>query len=268
MNRLVEIDFIKGCAVITMVIFHVFYLSKFMDIYPFQTQKGMLFLFARFAQLVFITTLGINLVISYQKNQDDEKLFHKKQTKRVLNMILVATFATTLSYFAFPDNWVKFGIIHFALVSIFLLQWVAKDEKLIATILFGVLTIEWIKPLLIPFFQTFFHPFISFILGIYNFRYNSIDHFALIPNIAIICGGMLLGWTFYNKAKRKFKSMDDIIKTIENKLGKNNKFVKFITFLGKYSLWVYVIHYPIVYFLLLAIKKMVFQPKYNLIEIV
>ena len=78
MNRLVEIDFIKGCAVITMVIFHVFYLSKWMDIYPFQTQKGMLFLFARFAQLVFITALGINLVISYQKIKMMKSYFIKK----------------------------------------------------------------------------------------------------------------------------------------------------------------------------------------------
>ena len=265
MTRLGEIDFVKGLAVSTMTIFHVFYLSKQMNIYPFKTQKGLLKFLANFAQLVFITTLGLNLVISYQQNKDNIEDFHEKQNRRLFVMGIIATLASVLSYCAFPNKWVRFGVIHFALLSIFISKWIVHDEKLILTMVLGVLFLEWIKPLLIPFFHNNIHPLISFILGIYNPKYTSIDHFSIIPNIAIIGGGMLLGWTFYKKANRKFKVMDKLVEKFNELFGENNLITKFIRFLGKNSLWVYVIHYPIIYFILSTIKKIIFNVKIDLV---
>ena len=254
MTRLAEIDFIKGMAVTTMVTFHFFYLSKQMNIYPFKTQSGFLHFFARFAQVVFITTLGMNLVLSYQKNKDNIDEFYSKQNKRLFTMMIVATLATLLSYCAFPSKWIRFGIIHFAIISIFLLTKIVDNENAILFVILSVLFLEWIKPLLIPFFHNNIHPLISFILGIYNPKYNSIDHFSIIPNIAIIAGGMLLAWTFYKNATRKFKFMDTAIEKLDKIFGKDNKIVKFIKYLGKNSLWIYVIHYPIIYLILNNIK--------------
>ena len=65
---------------------------------------------------------------------------------------------------------------------------------------------------------------------------------------------MLLGWTFYKKANRKFKIMDKIVEKFNELFGENNLITKFIRFLGKNSLWVYVIHYPIIYFILSILK--------------
>ena len=46
---------------------------------------------------------------------------------------------------------------------------------------------------------------ISFILGIYNPKYNSMDHFSIIPNIAIVGLGMLIGYALYKDVRENTK---------------------------------------------------------------
>ena len=66
----------------------------------------------------------------------------------------------------------------------------------------------------LPFFHNNIHPMISFILGIYNPKYNSMDHFALIPNIAIISS--------YNdmlSAHKPFENFPSLIKKVARSFG-------------------------------------------------
>ena len=46
-KRIPEIDFFKGIAVLSMVIFHVFYMANMMNIAEFPIDNGMLHIFAR-----------------------------------------------------------------------------------------------------------------------------------------------------------------------------------------------------------------------------
>ena len=158
----------------------------------------------------------------------------------------VAVIITILTYLAFPDKFVKFGIVHFAATSVFLLQWIAGSEISIFVMVLAVLLIDTFKRHLIPFLAANVHPMISFILGIYNPRYNSMDHFSLIPNIAVIGVGMLLGYTLYKKARRRYKQMDDILDPIFNM---DNIIVDVLKWIGKRSFLVYIIHFPLIYFI-------------------
>lgn len=245
-KRIPEVDFFKGIAVLSMVIFHVFYMGNMMNITNFPIDTGLLNVFARTAQLIFISCIGINLVLSRQKYTNNIEEFHKRKTKRVIYMTGVALIITFLTYLAFPKKFVRFGIVHFAATSVFLLQWIAGSEIAIFTLILSVLFLETIKHNFIPFFAQNVHPMISFIIGIYNPKYNSMDHFSLIPNIAIIAIGMLIGYTLYKDIRRKYKTMDDILDPIFNL---DNKIINILQWIGKRSFLIYMIHFPVIYFI-------------------
>jgi len=252
-KRIPEIDFLKGIAVLSMVLFHIFYMGNMMNMANFPIDSGILHVMARTAQLIFISCIGVNLVLSRQKYKDNVEEFYERKTKRVLYMVAVAVIITLLTYLAFPDKYVKFGIVHFAATSVFLLQWIAGSEIAIFSLILGVLLLESIKHNLIPFFHNNIHPMISFILGIYNPKYNSMDHFSLIPNIAIIGLGMLIGYALYRDVKRKYKEMDNILDPIFNL---NNRIIDILQWIGKRSFLVYMIHFPIIYFVYAALKRL------------
>ena len=63
MVRYAEIDILKGIAVIFMVIFHIYYYPYHYGYKEIRYDKAPLPLIARIAQLIFITSVGINLVI-------------------------------------------------------------------------------------------------------------------------------------------------------------------------------------------------------------
>ena len=252
-KRIPEIDFFKGIAVLSMVIFHIFYMANMMNIAQFPTDSGILHIFARTAQLIFISCIGVNLVLSRQKNKDNIEEFHKRKTKRALYMAGVALIISFLTYLAFPDKFVKFGIVHFAATSVFLLQWLAGSELAIFILVLGVLFIDTFKKNLIPFFHNNIHPMISFILGIYNPKYNSMDHFSIIPNIAIVGLGMLIGYALYKDVRRKYKTMDDVLDPIFNL---ENKVIDILQWIGKRSFLVYMIHFPVIYFIYALIKRL------------
>ena len=244
MPRYKEIDFVKGLAVISMGIFHIFYLSKNMNYKDFNVSSGLLHQMAKFAQTIFITCVGINLVTSYKNNKEK---FRKKSFKRILKMALVAFYMEIISFLGFRKMYVKFGIIHFMTVSIFILQNTIESVNFNLFITAGALLLNHYKSKLIPFFSKL-HPMIPFIVGIYNPKYSSLDHFSIIPNIGIISMGIVLGHYLYGKDKRNVQFLD-IFDNIDNKIFNT------ISKLGSKSLLFYILHWPIIYFFISFLKK-------------
>ena len=96
-------------------------------------------------------------------------------------------------------------------------------------------------------------PFICFITGLYNIKYSSLDHFPIIPYLGFVFFGIFVGHSLYNNFQRTFDS--EIIDNIsDNTISKN------LGFLGKHSLMIYFIHFPLFYFILYAYKNF-YSPK-------
>lgn len=259
-KRFVEIDFLKGLAVVSMILFHIPYLAHNMGLmYVRNMYSGLLGFLARFAQTLFLGLVGINLVISYQKNQvsspNCSSNFYVKQTKRSFKIMGFALILSYLTYLAFPDKYVKFGILHFVASAIFIEQWFVGTTYPNYILLILILVVYKVKDKFIPFFRQHAHPMFSFILGIYNDRYSSLDHFPIVPRLAYVIVGVLIGKLFYCKFDRRYEETNIIDKLLPT----DNKFVKAISFLGKYSFIVYLLHFPILYGIFFGIKKI----KYN-----
>lgn len=257
MKRFLEIDVAKGVAVTLMVIFHFFFLSNYMNVYPYIINKGLLYYFSRIAHYTFIFIVGVNLAIINQKYREQyppkisKQIRFGTQFKRGIFLIGGGMIISILSYIAFGDLYVKFGILHFLGVSIILAQFIIDSDILIGTIGVSVMLLYYGLQL---FPNTIFHtcwkfPMLCFISGIKNVKYSSLDHFSIIPYFSIICFGIIIGNKIYRKGRERKLS-------VLNNIDKNNSIlVKSIAVLGKYSLQIYFVHILIIYFILLVYKK-------------
>jgi uncharacterized membrane protein len=272
--RFNEIDFVKGLAIITMIISHVFYFKYQMNMSTLDFTSSWYIFLTKFAQIVFITCIGINLSLSYQKNtqraqiNENSKDKKNKQTfdistqkdnvyvkKQLSRVVIIGIFALTLSFLSYlthGEKFIKFGILHFASISILAMMWLVGHNLVVMIVLLCMCLLYLFKSNLIEISSNVFHPFLIFVVGIYNPSYNSLDYFPLIPWLAFICFGILLGNYFYKNYSRQFVINDKINKFIDSK---NNIISSFILMLGKYSFLIYLLHIPILYFLLSYIKK-------------
>lgn len=267
--RFLEIDLFKGIAVICMVIFHIFYLWNQMNDYEnplFNTRDGILYFMAKVAQVIFLVSVGLNLAISYQKNitcntednklknHDERKLlFFKKQIKRVFKISIGALIMTLTSYWAFPDKYVRFGILHFIAVAILLLSATANSISFNVIIIIQICILYTIRRCVSPCFSDNYSSITNFILGINNDKYSSIDHFTILKWLPFPAFGIILGNILYKNCKRRFshKVQNDEI----------NPHLKKLVTIGKYSFEIYAVHFFIIYAVLYNLKQLLERSK-------
>ena len=251
-TRFIEIDIIKGVAVVFMVIFHFFYLSYFMGVKEYPIDSGILKFLAKTAHTIFIIMVGVNMAVSYQANKKKKNSYDTyfgKQAKRAIFLLIAGLLVSYASYLGFGDLYVKFGIFHFIAAGIILGQ-IFIDNKIIAII--GAITI-FLATIMVDKSSMFFYqkcqnvPMTCFITGFANVKYSSLDHFPILPYLGYICLGIALGHTFYNNMERvsPINFSENTINKIEE-----NKISKSLALLGKNSLAIYFTHFPLFYFIL------------------
>ena len=158
-DRFNEIDFLKGLAIITMITSHVFYFKYQMNMASLDFNSSWYVFLTLFAQIIFITCIGINLSLSYQntiKIKEQKKLMENnninfkdkywvKQIKRVIIIGIFALILSFLTYLTHGYKFVKFGILHFASVAILIMMWSVKSNILNILIFIFILTLYYFK---------------------------------------------------------------------------------------------------------------------------
>jgi len=243
MVRYLEIDIIKGVAVILMVFFHIFYMMNNMGFNKINSSGVILKSIAKISHLTFITMAGLNFYISYKKNKNKNK-FREKQLIRSCKLMFFAMTITYLSQITFGNSKsVKFGILHFMSVAIVISLFIVN----IPTLIIGIM-------ILLFFLNNYSSgngeqfssickktPFLCFVFGIYgsyNYDIGSLDHHSLLSKYPFFGIGMILGHLFYKNDKKRIINLDKY---------KNNKIIKLLTWLGKNSLFIYILHWIVLY---------------------
>ena len=132
MVRYVEIDILKGIAVICMVLFHIFYYANNFGYKEFNYNSISFISLAKIAQIIFIICVGINLALAkkasdYKKESKEDYIL--KSIKRILKLAFYAISMSIFTYIVFGDNYIKFGILHFiALSSLITFMFVDKER--------------------------------------------------------------------------------------------------------------------------------------------
>ncbi|MFH1473998.1 MAG: heparan-alpha-glucosaminide N-acetyltransferase [Candidatus Aenigmatarchaeota archaeon] len=238
-KRFWEIDALRGIALIRIVIFNWSFTLMYLGIYTFSLGMALPGLGAS----IFIFLVGLSLTISYSRIRGKKlKETYKKYFSRGLKVFSYGLLISVITFLTFPESFVVFGILHFIGVSIILGQFFLKFKKL--NLLLGLLLI--IIGLYLQNFS-FDFPWLLW-LGFAPQHFYTFDYFPILPWFGITLLGIYFGNVLYKNGKRSFK-----IKDVSN-----SSIVRFLSFLGRKSLFIYLVHQPLLIIILLLLGFTVF----------
>jgi uncharacterized membrane protein len=186
---------------------------------------------------LFLLVVGISLVVSYGRSAAKLSGFTlvKKYLFRGAFIFALGLLVTFGTWFYLREGFVVFGILHLIGLSVILSLLFFRFGKY--NILLGMLCIA------AGFFTTTFHGPIWLIpLGIYPASFTSVDYTPLIPWFGAVLIGMGFGEFLYTGGIRQF--------TVPHL---PDRIVAPLSFLGRYSLIIYLAHQPVIILLLAAV---------------
>lgn len=225
-SRFWEIDFFRGTAIVLMIIFNYAFTLSYFNIYYVD---GWLFwwLFPRFIAAIFILLVGISLTISYSRTKKKMKSHaYEKYIIRGLKIFSLGMLVTLATWLFVPQTAILFGILHFIGISIIISLVFIKFRY---NLLLGLLIIA--TGIFLNNF-VFDFPWLLWV-GFVPKIFYTLDYFPLLPWFGMFLIGMSLGNKFYKNGTRRFKIFNEL------------KLTKSLSFLGRHSLIIYLIHQPI-----------------------
>ena len=230
MERLWEVDSLRGIAITAMVISNLVTDLLFFDLYEPGFLIGFWSLFAYATATTFILLVGISMTLSYSRvmRWSQDKIW-KKYIARGLKIFSWGVLITVITYLFMETGYILFGVLHLIGLSIILSVPFLRFKDL--NLWLGFLII-----FLGIFMKTFAVDFPWLLwLGFMPKGFTSVDYFPLLPWFGVVLIGIYLGNMLYPKGRRVFELGET----------KNNIF-RALSFLGRNSLLIYLIHQPII----------------------
>ena len=239
-GRFVEIDLLRGLAVIMMVLYHFLFDLYFFNIYPIDVTTGFWKVFAIITASLFLLLVGISFTISAVKAEVvmNRRNFFMKYLKRGITILIIAALITVVTWWYLGEGYIIFGILHLIGFSIIIAPFFFH-RKLIA-LYGGILFI--IGGILL---QGVRGPFILLPLGIHPVSFYSVDYTPIFPWFGLVLIGIYLGELFYPGGKRSYTFPEFFT---SSKLTEYPG--KALAFLGRHSLAIYILHQPVIILLL------------------
>jgi uncharacterized membrane protein len=235
-GRYWELDFLRGFAIILMILFHFIYDLNHIRIIYYKLWEGPFDYASKLVASVFFLLVGISLTISYNKTRNTQTISQIRIRKfyRGLKLILLGMIITIISWIIIPSRFVIFGVLHCIGVSIILsIPLLSKKNSNLflgsVIILFGIIlnyltfNVTWLIP-----------------LGFLPPKFFSIDFFPFFPWFGIVLVGIGIGHYLYPEGKRRYDIDDDM----------NKKGINRISFIGRHSLHIYFLHQPVLFFII------------------
>jgi uncharacterized membrane protein len=242
-GRYWEIDTWRGIAVCTMIVYHFTWDLWYFRLLPpgFDFFGGFWKYLQRFTATSFLLLVGISLTVSYRyaiQGKDNSTGLFPKFLKRGLKIFGLGLIITVVTFFAGVGT-IHFGILHLIGLSIILA--------------YPFLRFRWLNFLLwIIFFVAGYFVYVDPIFvatnlflwtGLHTMDYYASDYFPLVPWFGVVLLGIFLGNTLYSDAGRRFYLPD---------WGNLLPF-RSLQFLGRHSLFIYMVHQVVLYVLAFAL---------------
>lgn len=225
-TRLIEIDALRGLAVLSMVVFHAMVDAHLLGIMSFDPFSWPWRLGVIPLQVLFLGLVGLSLVLSSRG--------FGEQLKRGVWVFACGFLVTLSTWVLFPDDYVRFGILQCIGVSIPLAYGFKRRPGLAIPVALAVLGIG----LFLATIRVGGEWFLA--LGLYPVGFSSLDYFPLFPWFAAVLGGVWVGSRVYAQRRPTRLAI----------LGK----IPGISLLGRHSLVIYLLHQPVLYFSLWALS--------------
>jgi len=236
-KRYFEVDALRGIAIIMMVVFHFLYNIKFLDISDLNLEEGFWMIFGRATAILFLLLVGVSLALSFARTSNP---IFKKYFKRGLKIFSWGLIITLVTWLLLKEGYVRFGILHLIGVTIVLAYPLMKYKYL--NLLIGVVAILigiFVNELSLSF------PWLLWLGFMHDKLVYTVDYFPVLPWAGVILIGMFIGKLLYPDYKRSFPILNI----------SNSSIIKALSYLGKHSLIIYLIHQPIILFILFTIFR-------------
>lgn len=236
-RRLWEVDSLRGVAIVMMVIFHLMWDLKALAEQYIVLHRGFWFYFQRTTATLFITLVGVSLVLSYNRARprfSRARDLYLKFLKRGAQIFGVGVGIAVAVWLAGVGQ-IHFGVLHLIGFSVAIAYPFLRYRFLNLALGVGLIGLS-------EYFQTLHVDHLGLVwLGIEPPNYVFLDYFPVAPWFGVVLIGIFLGNTLYPGGRRRFALPD---------LGRFFPF-NLLQFLGRHSLLIYVIHQPILIALLL-----------------
>ncbi|HWQ19917.1 MAG TPA: heparan-alpha-glucosaminide N-acetyltransferase, partial [Methanotrichaceae archaeon] len=227
-TRFWELDMIRGLAAVMMVLYHMLFDLSYLGGYNINVYSGFWLRFAQATASIFIVLAGISLAISRSRAKERGQDPFPRILRRGLWIFSLGMVITFVTYALFRDEFIIFGVLHFLGVSIVLAYPFLglRFTNLIAGI--GIISAGlYLQGLSIS------SPWLLW-LGMAPKDFYTLDYFPLIPWFGLVLIGVFLGNELYGGQRRR-AGLPDLYPYLP---------VRFLDFLGRNSLAIYLIHQP------------------------
>lgn len=217
-TRLLSLDFLRGCAIILMVVFHFGYDLSLFGYTNYNTNTDMEWrIFRAIIVSAFLMAVGMSSYVAYYSGVNTQKLI-----KTVAKLVTVSLFISVSSYLMYPGSWVYFGIIHFVALAL-PLSVLFLHRPLLSCLLAAILLLGYFSDtvtLNVPWQWSVKY------LGIPG---HTVDLVSFTPWFAMVLLGSVV---------MHFQLLPAISR---------NSISQSIAFLGRHSLLIYLLHQPLLF---------------------
>jgi uncharacterized membrane protein len=238
-NRLWEVDTVRGIAVVLMICYHFIFDLAFFGAYASNMYAYSWQLFARSIGTTFILVMGISLTLRYHQLVPElgQKQLFLTYLQRGAILIGWGVVITVVTYFVLGNGFVIFGILHLLGISMILAFPFLRSRW--ASLVAGIAT------LVLGFYLNSLRVLSPWLLwlGVPQLRRHMVDYYPILPWFGFALLGVFVGFTLYPRGVRRF-ALPNLSHLAP---------VRALSFLGRHSLLIYLIHQPILLGLLILV---------------
>lgn len=228
-----ELDTARGLAIIAMVVFHFIFDLAFFTSLPIKLSPLLLSIGVPIGAGIFIVLAGVSLPLKIIRgNITTYKKIAWHCIKRGGIIFGLGMILSLVTWFILPHAFIKFGILHLiGLATIIAIPLVQHPRIAVSIAALLIFTTPFIS------ITTTDNPYL-FWLGITTTTFQSIDYYPLIPWLGVFLLGISLSYWLYPQAQRRFTIPPEPMS------------LEPISWLGRHSLIIYLVHQPILLTLL------------------
>ena len=230
--RFIELDVLRGFAIIFMIVLHFFWDLDYFGILPLNTQ---FYAMNIIVPIMFFLLVGICQAVNNQKYRHEPKKMYIRTIQRGLWILNLGMLFTILTAIVFPDRPILFGVLHCIGVSVLLSALFLRFKTI--NIIIGTIILI-LGGIIANFYLVTTPTMLQLALGIHqpDIAHHTIDYFPILPWLGVCLIGIALGNLLYNDNTRRFP-VPDLTKYAPTKV---------VSWLGQHSLAIYLVHQPVI----------------------